>query len=246
MLPVEISMVMDFAIAVRKTGRLTYTARPGACHPLSLTMTMSKTLEIHPENPNPRLIAQVVQALRNGAVVVYPTDSSYALGCHLGDKTALERIRRLRDLSDKHNFTLMCSDLSALATYAQVNNSAFRTLKTLTPGPFTFILKATAEVPKRLMHPKRRTIGLRVPDNAIAQAILAAMGEPLMTTSLILPDQFEPLSDPYQMEQLLGKDVDFIVDGGSCGLRPTTMLDLTEGVPQLLRDGIGDASEVLA
>lgn len=239
-------MVMDFAIAVRKTGRLTYTARPGDCNPLLLTMTMSKTLEIHPENPNPRLIAQVVQALRNGAVVVYPTDSSYALGCHLGDKTALERIRRLRDLSDKHNFTLMCSDLSALATYAQVNNSAFRTLKTLTPGPFTFILKATAEVPKRLMHPKRRTIGLRVPDNAIAQAILAAMGEPLMTTSLILPDQFEPLSDPYQMEQLLGKDVDFIVDGGSCGLRPTTMLDLTEGVPQLLRDGIGDASEVLA
>lgn len=211
-----------------------------------LTSDMSKTLEIHPQNPHPRLIAQLVQALRDGALVVYPTDSSYALGCHLGDKAALERVRRLRSLSDKHNFTLMCSDLSELATYAQVNNSAYRTLKTLTPGPFTFILKATAEVPKRLMHPKRRTIGLRVPDNAIALAILAGMGEPLMTTSLILPGHSEPLSDPYLMEERLGKDVDYIVDGGSCGLRPTTMLDLTEGVPQLIREGLGDASEVLA
>ena len=207
---------------------------------------MSKYLELHPENPNPRSISQIVEALRGGAVVVYPTDSSYAVGCHLGDKAALERIRRLRGLSDKHNFTLMCSDLSELATYAQVNNSAFRTLKALTPGPFTFILKASAEVPKRLMHPKRRTIGLRVPDTTIAMAMLAAMGEPLMTTSLILPASEEPLSDPLLMADELGASVDMIVDGGSCGLRPTTMLDLTEGVPELLREGLGDASEVLA
>ncbi len=207
---------------------------------------MSDYLEIHPDNPNPRLVRRVVDALRAGAIVVYPTDSTYAVGCHLGDKSALERIRRLRELSDKHNFTLMCSDLSELAVYAQVNNSAFRTLKALTPGPFTFVLKASPEVPRRLMHPKRRTIGLRVPDNAIALAILAEMGEPLMTTSLILPGDDAPLLDPYEMKELIGKQVDLIVDGGSCSDTPTTMLDLTEGVPVLMRAGRGDASEVLA
>ncbi|MDA7782121.1 L-threonylcarbamoyladenylate synthase [Gammaproteobacteria bacterium] len=207
---------------------------------------MSDYLEIHPKNPDGRSIRKIAESLRNGGVVVYPTDSTYAVGCHLGDKSALERIRRLRGLSDKHNFTLMCSDLSELAVYAQVNNSAFRLLKALTPGPFTFILKASPEVPKRLMHPKRKTIGLRVPDNAIALAILAEMGEPLMTTSLILPDAEGPLLDPYEMRALIGKHVDLIVDGGSCSEIPTTMLDLTEGVPSLMREGGGDASEFLA
>ena len=207
---------------------------------------MSDYLEIHPKNPDGRSIRKIAESLRNGGVVVYPTDSTYAVGCHLGDKSALERIRRLRGLSDKHNFTLMCSDLSELAVYAQVNNSAFRLLKALTPGPFTFILKASPEVPRRLMHPKRKTIGLRVPDNAIALAILAEMGEPLLTTSLILPDAEEPLLDPYEMRALIGKHVDLIVDGGSCSEIPTTMLDLTEGVPSLMREGGGDASEFLA
>ena len=207
---------------------------------------MSDYLEIHPKNPDGRSIRKIAESLRYGGVVVYPTDSTYAVGCHLGDKSALERIRRLRALSDKHNFTLMCSDLSELAVYAQVNNSAFRLLKALTPGPFTFILKASPEVPKRLMHPKRKTIGLRVPDNAIALAILAEMGEPLLTTSLILPDAEGPLLDPYEMRALIGKHVDLIVDGGSCSEIPTTMLDLTEGVPSLMREGGGDASEFLA
>lgn len=207
---------------------------------------MSDTVEIHPDNPNVRAIRRVVDTLRGGGVVVYPTDSTYAVGCQLGDKSALERIRRLRDLSDKHNFTLMCSDLSELAVYAQVNNSAFRLLKALTPGPFTFILKASPEVPKRLMHPKRRTIGLRVPDNNIARAILAEMGEPLLTTSLILPGAESPLLEPWEMQELVGKHIDLLVDGGSCGDVATTMLDLTEGVPSVMREGRGDASEFLA
>ncbi len=206
---------------------------------------MSEYLEVHPINPDRRSIRRIVEALRGGAVVVYPTDSTYAVGCHLGDKAALERIRRLRGLSDKHNFTLMCNDLSELAVYAQVNNSAFRILKALTPGAFTFVLKASPEVPKRLMHPKRRTIGLRVPDNPVAIAILAEMGEPLLTTSLILPGEESPMLDPYEMRERIGKQVDLIVDGGSCSDTATTMLDLTEGVPVLMREGRGDASEFL-
>ncbi len=175
-----------------------------------------------------------------GGVIVYPTDSTYALGCHLGDKTALDRIRRIRQLSDKHNFTLVCSDLSSLSTYAQVSNSAYRILKAYTPGPYTFILKATPEVPRRLMHPKRKTIGIRVPDHPVAQAILEAMGEPIMSTSLILPDEGEQLVDPYEMRMKLGKLVDLIIDGGPCGLEPTTMVDLVEGVPGVMRAGKGD------
>ena len=206
---------------------------------------MTDYLEIHPQNPDRRAIRRIVDALRDGAVVVYPTDSTYAVGCHLGDKAALERIRRLRGLSDKHNFTLMCNDLSELAVYAQVNNSAFRILKALTPGAFTFVLKASPEVPKRLMHPKRRTIGLRVPDNAVARAILEGMGEPLLTTSLILPGHEQPLLDPYEMRSIIGKQVDLIVDGGSCGELSTTMLDLTEGAAVLMREGKGDASDFL-
>ncbi len=175
-----------------------------------------------------------------GGVIVYPTDSTYALGCRLGDKSALDRIRRIRQLDSKHNFTLACSDLSSLATYAKVHNSAYRILKAYTPGPYTFILKATAEVPRRLMHPKKKTIGLRVPGNAVAQAILSKMGEPIMSTSLILPDEDEQLFDAYEMRLKIGKLVDLIIDGGSCGLEPTTMIDLVEGIPEVIRIGKGD------
>lgn len=198
---------------------------------------MSQYLQVHPINPEPRLIKQVVDVLLKGGVIVYPTDSTYALGCHIGDKSALERIRRLRQLDKKHNFTLVCSDLSSLATYANVHNSAYRILKANTPDAYTFILKATAEVPRRLMHPKRKTIGLRVPDNAVAQAILAALGEPIMSTSLILPGDDEPLYDALDMRDRLGRSVDLIVDGGACGLIPTTVVDLVEGVPELIRSG---------
>lgn len=201
---------------------------------------MSEFLQVHPVNPEPRMIKQVVDVLLQGGVIVYPTDSTYALGCHIGDKPALERIRRIRQLDSKHNFTLVCSDLSSLAIYAKVHNSAYRILKAYTPGPYTFILKATPEVPRRLMHPKKKTIGLRVPQNPIAQSILAALGEPLMSTSLILPEAETALFDPYQMRLKIGKLVDLIVDGGACGLEPTTMVDLVEGVPQVVRVGKGD------
>ncbi len=206
---------------------------------------MSEYLQVHPHNPEERIIKQVVDVLLRGGVIVYPTDSTYALGCHIGDKNALDRIRRIRQLGSKHNFTLVCEDLSSLASYALVHNSAYRILKAYTPGPYTFILKATPEVPRRLMHPKRKTIGLRVPDNTIAQAILHKLGEPIMSTSLILPDEDQQLVDPYEMRLKLGKLVDLIVDGGICGLEPTTMVDLVEGVPEVLRTGKGDPEPFL-
>lgn len=203
---------------------------------------MSEFLQIHPSNPEARIVKQVVSVLLDGGVIVYPTDSTYALGCHIGDKGALDRIRRIRQLGSKHNFTLVCKDLSSLASYAQVHNSAYRILKAYTPGPYTFILKATPEVPRRLQHPKRKTIGLRVPDNAIARAILEQLGEPIMSTSLILPDEEERLLDPFEMRLKIGKLVDLIVDGGPCGFDPTTMIDLVDGVPEVIREGKGDAT----
>ena len=206
---------------------------------------MSNFLQVHPVNPEIRVIKQAVAVLLQGGVIVYPTDSTYALGCHLGDKAALERIRRIRQLDSKHNFTLVCSDLSSLASYAIVHNSAYRILKAYTPGPYTFILKATPEVPRRLMHPKRKTIGLRVPENTVAQAILAMLGEPIMSTSLILPNETEPLFDAYEMRLKIGKLVDLIIDGGACGLEPTTVVDLVEGVPQVIRIGKGDPKPFL-
>jgi len=202
---------------------------------------MSEFLQVHPSHPEDRNIKQITKVLLAGGVIVYPTDSTYALGCHIGDKAALDRIRRIRQLGNKHNFTLVCQDLSSLASYAQVHNSAYRILKAYTPGPYTFILKATPEVPRRLLHPKKKTIGLRVPDNPIAQAILEKMGEPIMSTSLILPDEDERLIDPYEMRLKIGKLVDLIVDGGACGLDPTTMIDLVDGVPEVIREGKGDA-----
>ena len=178
--------------------------------------------------------------IRKGGVIIYPTDSSYALGCRLGDKNALERIRRIRRLDDKHNFTLMCRDLSELGVFAKVNTTAFRLLKAYTPGPYTYILNATREVPRMLMHPKRRTIGLRVPGHPIAQALLAELGEPLMSVTLILPDADEPLSDPYEIRDLLENQVDLIIDGGYGGIEASTVVSFVDEEPEILREGCGD------
>ena len=203
---------------------------------------MSEYLSIHPENPQQRLIAKAAEIVRKGGVIVYPTDSVYAIGCHIGDKQALDRIRAIRHIDKNHNFTLMCRDLSELASYAKVDNSAFRSLKASTPGPFTFILPATSEVPRRLMHPKRKTIGLRVPDSPIAQALLEELAEPMMSVTLILPDDDYPLSDPYDIRAALEAHVDVLIDGGHCGLEPTTVVDMTGPVPEITRQGMGDFS----
>jgi tRNA threonylcarbamoyl adenosine modification protein (Sua5/YciO/YrdC/YwlC family) len=205
---------------------------------------MSLYFSIHPDNPQQRLIGQVADIVRRGGVVVYPTDSVYALGCHIGDKQALERIRNIRRVDKHHNFTLLCRDLSELASYARVDNSVFRVLKANTPGPFTFILPASSEVPKRLMHPKRKTVGIRVPDSAIAQALLNELGEPMMTVTLIMPDDDYPLTDPYDIRQTLEAQVDAIIDGGYCGLEPTTVVDMTGDQPEMRRQGMGDFTQI--
>jgi tRNA threonylcarbamoyl adenosine modification protein (Sua5/YciO/YrdC/YwlC family) len=203
---------------------------------------MSNFFQIHPINPQPRLLRQVADIIAGGGVVVYPTDSSYALGCHLGDKAALERIRRIRRTERDHEFTLVCSDLAAIAGYARVDNWAYRMLKALTPGPFTFILKATAEVPKRLRDPKRRSIGIRVPDNRIALGLLEALGQPIMSSTLILPGDELPLSDVDEIRERVGNQVDAVVDGGAGGLEPTTVVDLSHGGVEVIRRGKGDIS----
>ena len=200
---------------------------------------MSQFLQIHPVNPQSRLIQQAVGIIRAGGLVVYPTDSSYALGCHVGDKAGMERIRRIRDLDNKHNFTLMCRDLSEIATYAKVDNSCYRLMKSLSPGPYTFILKATHEVPRRLQNPKRKTIGIRIPDHPITQALLAELGEPLMSSTLILPGQDRPETDANDIRERLENDVDLVIDGDNCGLEPTTVIDLVEGSLQVVRKGRG-------
>ncbi|NND68620.1 MAG: threonylcarbamoyl-AMP synthase [Halioglobus sp.] len=201
---------------------------------------MSQFFQIHPDNPQARLVRQAVDIIRDGGVVVYPTDSAYALGCHIGDKSALDRIRRIRRLDDKHNFTLVCRDLSEIATYARVDNTAYRMIKHATPGPYTFILRATSEVPRRLMHAKRKTVGLRVPDNNIALALLEDLGEPLMSVSLIMPGEDLPLIDPYEIRDVLEHEVDLVIDGGWCGMEPTTVVDLAADTPLVLRVGKGD------
>jgi tRNA threonylcarbamoyl adenosine modification protein (Sua5/YciO/YrdC/YwlC family) len=178
---------------------------------------MSQFFQIHPDNPQQRLIDKAVEIINGGGVIVYPTDSGYALGCHLGDKTAMERIRAIRQVDDKHNFTLVCRDLSELALYAKVDNTAYRLIKNHTPGPYTFILKATKEVPQRLRNPKRKTIGLRVPENHIAMALLGTLGEPLMSSTLILPEDDMPLTDPYDIRDTLEHSLDLVIDGGYCG-----------------------------
>ncbi|MCW8886536.1 MAG: L-threonylcarbamoyladenylate synthase [Motiliproteus sp.] len=203
---------------------------------------MSQFFQIHPDNPQARLIKQAVEIIRKGGVIVYPTDCAYALGCHIGDKSALERIKQIRRLDDKHNFTLVCRDLSELAVYAKVDNSTYRLLKQNTPGAYTFILKGTSEVPRRLMHPKRRQIGIRVPDNAIALALMEELGEPIMSTSLILPGEGDPLTDPYDIRDSLQHQVDLVIDGGYCGMEATTVIKITDDEIEVVREGAGSIS----
>jgi tRNA threonylcarbamoyl adenosine modification protein (Sua5/YciO/YrdC/YwlC family) len=198
--------------------------------------------KVHPVNPQLRLLNRAAEIVRSGGVIAYPTDSSYAFGWHLGDKAALERVRRLRGIERDHDFTLACRDLSDIATYARVDNWAYRLLKALSPGPYTFILKATHQLPKRLQDPKRRSIGIRVPDHAIAQGLLAALGEPLMSSTLLLPTEPFPLTDPEDIRDKLEHQLDLIVDGGSCGLEPTSVLDLSGDSVKVLREGKGDVS----
>ncbi|MEH6470976.1 MAG: L-threonylcarbamoyladenylate synthase [Halopseudomonas sp.] len=203
---------------------------------------MSQFFQIHPENPQQRLIKQAAEIIRQGGVVIYPTDCAYALGCHIGDKSAIDRIKAIRKLDDKHNFTLVCRDLSELATYAKVDNTAYRLLKQNTPGAYTFILKATPEVPRRLLHPKRRTIGIRVPDNAIALALMEELGEPIMSSSLILPGESEPLTDPYDIRDTLQHCVDLVIDGGYCGMEATSVINMVEDEISVTRAGAGDVT----
>ncbi len=205
-----------------------------------LTIAMSQFFQIHPENPQLRLIRQAVDIIREGGVIAYPTDSAYALGCHIGDKKAVESIRKIRRLDEKHNFTLVCRDLSELATYAQVNNSQYRMLKNHTPGPYTFILKGSREVPRRLMHPKRKTIGIRVPECPIVQSLLSELGCPIMSSTLQLPGDEFPMMDPYDIRMTLESQLDLIIDGGYRGMEPTTVVSLLEDVPEILREGKGD------
>ena len=203
---------------------------------------MSQFFTIHPDNPQPRLIKQAAAILRDGGVIALPTDSSYALACHLGDKNAQDKIRAIRAVDDKHHFTLMCRDLSEIAVYARIDNQQFRLLKANTPGSYTFILEATREVPKRLQHPKRNTIGLRVPDHPITLALLAELDEPLLSMTLILPDETMPMNEAETIRDQLEHQLDLIVDAGACGIEPTTVIDLTHGEPQLMRAGRGALS----
>ncbi|MDX2346975.1 MAG: L-threonylcarbamoyladenylate synthase [Legionella sp.] len=201
---------------------------------------MSKIFAIHPDNPQARLLREAVVILERGGLIVYPTDSGYALGCILGNKSALDRIRRLRELSKDHNMTLVCRDLSDLGTYASVSRPIFRLLKASTPGPYTFILNATREVPRLMLHPKRKTLGLRVPEHVIVGSLLECLGAPLVSSSLILPGADAPLGEPEVIRDVLGRQVDLIIDGGHCGYEPTTVVDLTGEYPVVVREGQGD------
>lgn len=200
---------------------------------------MSQYFEIHTENPQQRLVRQAAEIIDAGGVVVYPTDSCYALGCHIGDKRALERIRRIRQIDERHSMTLVCSDLSEIATYAKVSNSDYRMLKSLTPGPYTFLLNATHEVPRRLMHPKRRTIGIRVVDHPVVKALLEALGQPIMSCTLQMPGEDMPMTEPDEIREVLERQVDLIINGGNCGIEPTTVIRMTGDTPELVRRGKG-------
>ncbi|HEV7857003.1 MAG TPA: L-threonylcarbamoyladenylate synthase [Herminiimonas sp.] len=203
---------------------------------------MSQFFQIHPDNPQQRLINQAAQIINSGGIVALPTDSCYALVCRLDDKDAVTRLRRIRNVDDKHHLTLLCRDLSEIALYARVDNQQYRLLKSATPGPYTVILEATKEVPRRLSHPSRKTIGLRVPENRIAHALLEELAQPLLGTTLILPNEDQPLTDPEEIRDRLAKLVDLVIDGGACSLEPTTVIDMTSDEPVLIRQGRGDAS----
>lgn len=202
---------------------------------------MALFLNIHPDNPQNRLIVQAAEIVRRGGIIIYPTDSCYALGCKLGDKTAMDRILAIRKIDQKHHLTLMCRDLSELGTYARVDNSQYRLLKSATPGSYTLILVASREVPARTLHPKRKTIGLRVPDNKITLSLLEELGKPMLSCTLMLPNEVEPITDIYDIRDTLDSTVDVMIDGGWCGIEPTTVIDMTNGV-SLIRQGKGDIS----
>ncbi len=201
---------------------------------------MAQYFEVHPQHPQPRLLKQAVALLRQGGVAAVPTDSSYALVCHLDDKTAVETLRRIRAVDERHHLTLLCRDLSELASYARVDNQQYRLLKSATPGAYTFILEATKEVPRRVSHPSRRTIGLRVPDHIVTQALLAEMGEPLLATTLIMPGETQALNDAHEIRERLQKQVQAVVDAGACPMEPTSVIDLSDGEPRVVRQGRGD------
>lgn len=201
-----------------------------------------KTVYLHPDNPQPRAVQQVVTELQAGAIIAYPTDSCYALGCHIGDKTAMDRISRIRGRDKKQNFTLVCRDLAQVAIYAKVNNRDYRMLRHAMPGPFTFILQATREVPRRLQNQNRKTIGVRIPEHNVVQALLDGLNEPLMSCTLQLPGDELPLVEPYDIQERLDKSLDILIDGGDCGIEPTTVIDLTGAVPEVWREGKGDLS----
>lgn len=205
---------------------------------------MAQLFEVHPEHPQPRLLKQAAAFLHQGGVVAVPTDSSYALVCHLDDKSAVDQLRRIRGVDERHHLTLLCRDLSELASYARVDNQQYRLLKLATPGPYTFILEATKEVPRRVSHPSRRTIGLRVPDHRVTQLLLAEMGQPLLATTLILPDEVEPLNDAQIIREALQKRIQAVVDAGACPMAPTTVIDLSQGGAQVLRQGRGELSRL--
>jgi tRNA threonylcarbamoyl adenosine modification protein (Sua5/YciO/YrdC/YwlC family) len=206
---------------------------------------MARTVNIHPTSPQARGIAEVVATIRSGGLIAYPTDSSYALGCHIGDKAAMDRIRRIRKTEKHHNFTLVCKDLSEISLYAKIDNWAYRFIRGHSPGPYTFILRATREVPKRLQNPRRRTIGIRVPDHAIVHAMLDSLGEPIMSSTLSLPGDDSPLTEAYEIEERIGRDIDMIVDGGATGMVPTSVIDLSEGEVNVIRIGRGDVSALV-
>ncbi len=205
---------------------------------------MARIVDIHPSDPQPRRIAEVVATIRGGGLVAYPTDSSYAFGCHIGDKRAMDRIRRIRRTDKQHNFTLVCSDLSEISLYARFDNWAYRLMKSMTPGPYTFILQATREVPKRLQNPRRRTIGLRVPDHPIVHSMLDALGEPIMSSTLTLPGDDLPLTAVVEIEERIGHQIELIIDGGPTGVEPTSVIDLSGGSVEILRVGRGDVSSL--
>jgi len=210
---------------------------------LAYNPRVAKLIEVHPTDPQPRRVGKIVDGIRDGALIAYPTDSSYAFGCRIGDKKAIERIHRIRRTDKKHNFTLVCADLSEISVYARVDNWAYRLIKSLTPGPYTFILPATRQLPKMLQNPKRRTIGIRVPDHTLVSAMLAELGEPIMSSTLSLPGEELPLTDPVEIEERIGHQIEVIVDCGPTGLEPTTVLDLSGGTVEVLREGRGDVSQ---
>jgi tRNA threonylcarbamoyl adenosine modification protein (Sua5/YciO/YrdC/YwlC family) len=203
---------------------------------------MAKYFDVHPDNPQPRAIRQVVDIVRGGGLIAYPTDSCFALGCRLGDSDAIDRLRSIRRLDSGHHFTLVCRDFAQLGQFVQVNNALFRSVKAATPGSYTFILPATREVPRRLLHPKKKTVGVRIPDHAVAQALLAELGEPLLSSTLVLPGEHEPMTQGWEIKDRLDHVLDAVIDSGECGTEPTTVIDFSHGEPEILRRGAGDAA----